>query len=574
MKNIFRKHKRNNSLIKLRKGDIKLNIHKTKEDYNESNRLYNEYVNKRKMELQNIISKKSVEILSSNQLKIYEEFNDASNEEKEKKNLIENKNDNKNNVKEKNNSKKNNILINSTKYNLRKENKNEDLLKDDNNNNNLNKDINNNSDIEDNNNKTNSFFPMNQKTINNNKKDKINNIILKSFKRKKGKYNISNDKEEEDDDEEEQNYNPLLNIKVFYEGKGLSIKISKEEKFSNCIKIIQKMLFPFYKLTDYDILYKLKVLDIKSLAEEKLKNIIDEPNGLVTFYLRKKIKNKIKNTKDTTVLIENFPSFTDLATELNNFFEKEKRESNFTVNYKGNVCKVSFSESEKAFSLIIYLTKLKKVNPIYKRLKVNMDYKLNVILDIKKLRQKPIKLILPLINKNSSDTVKVNKSIPNRKKLEIKTENTLSNDNYSNNNKSRNNNLNNINTVQINPQKRFESCVSIRQNIIFNSESQLFKNKLKNPDYSGENNIKQARNNIRNLKLDNYNLISQKNTEKIIYNSSLSDDSDKIMNKLSKIKSTNFLINLNKNKKKKGLKNLIFKNKSNADDNDDKIISS
>ncbi len=332
------------------------------------------------------------------------------------------------------------------------------------------------------------------------------------------------------------------------------------------------MLFPFYKLADYDILYKLKVLDIKSLAEEKLKNIIDEPNSLVTFYLRKKIKNKIKNTKDTTVLIENFPSFTDLATELNNFFEKEKRESNFTVNYKGNVCKVSFSESEKAFSLIIYLTKLKKVNPIYKRLKVNMDYKLNVVLDIKKLRQKPIKLILPLINKNSNDTVKVNKSIPNKKKLEIKTENTLSSDNFNNNNKRRNNNLNNLNTVQINPQKRFESSVSIGQNIIFNSESQLFKNKLKNPDYSGEKNIKQARNNIRNIKLDNYNLISQKNNEKIIYNSSLSDDSDKIMNKLSKIKSTNFLINLNKNKKKKGLKNLIFKNKSNADDNNDKII--
>ena len=184
MKNIFIKNKKNNSLIKLRKGDIKLNIHKTKEDYNESNRLYNEYVNKRKMELQNIISKKSVEILSSNQLKIYEEFNDDSNEEKEKKNLIENINDNKNNVKEKNNSKKNNILINSTKYNLIKENKNEDLLNDVNNNNNLNKDNNNNNNSynEDNNNKTNSFFPMNQKPLNNNK---INNIILKSFKRKK-----------------------------------------------------------------------------------------------------------------------------------------------------------------------------------------------------------------------------------------------------------------------------------------------------------------------------------------------------------------------------------------------------
>ena len=90
------------------------------------------------------------------------------------------------------------------------------------------------------------------------------------------------------------------------------------------------------------------------------------------------------------------------------------------MNYKGNVCKVSFSESEKAFSLIIYLTKLKKVNPIYKRLKVNMDYKLNVILDIKKLRQKPIKLILPLINKNSSDTVKVNKSISTIKKTILK----------------------------------------------------------------------------------------------------------------------------------------------------------
>ena len=77
---------------------------------------------------------------------------------------------------------------------------------------------------------------------------------------------------------------------------------------------MQKILFPFHKLSEYDILYKLKVLDIKALYDEKLSNIIDSSDGNATFYLRKKKTDKIKNelsvplitniTKDNIDLLE------------------------------------------------------------------------------------------------------------------------------------------------------------------------------------------------------------------------------------------------------------------------------
>jgi hypothetical protein len=517
-------------------------------------------------------------------------YNGINNGETEKKNLIVKHMDD--DDKEKNN----NILINSTKFKLGNESKNNDIFLHDDNNDHLNKNNNANSDIEDINNKTNSYFPLNKIILVNNKKDKKHNLFLKSNKRKKRIYNLDSEKE---DDDEVEDYEQFLNIKVFYEGKGLSLKVSKDDKFGNCLSKIQKMLFPFYKLSDYNILYKLKVLDTKSLHEEKIKNIIKENDSCVTFYLKKKVKNLSKNNKETTVLIENFPSFTDLATELNKFFEKEKRESNFNVNFKGTICKVSFSESEKAFSLVIYLTKLKKVNPIYKRLKINMDYKLNVVLDIKKLRKEPVKLILPYISKNPKDKnnkSNKNKSLPNKKKLAIKIENNSKSNNY-NIYKSRNDNLyknntletkqekryesydnneKNCNILQIKPKrkyesfssfkaitkpKRYESCLSIGQNIILNSESKLFKNQfntIDNPLINSQNYSKKHK--YEKFLSPAYDHLKTNNNP---------DDSDKIINKMSKIKSTNFIVNLNKNKKKKRGRVSLFNKNNNKDHSDD-----
>ena len=52
---------------------------------------------------------------------------------------------------------------------------------------------------------------------------------------------------------------------------------------------MQKILLPFHKLSDYDILYKLNVLDVKSLYDEKLSNIINSSNyNKYIFWKRKK----------------------------------------------------------------------------------------------------------------------------------------------------------------------------------------------------------------------------------------------------------------------------------------------
>ena len=554
--------KKNHGLIKLRKGKLKLFVKKPKENNPDiSSNLYEEYLLKKRIGLAGGYTKKSMDILSSNQLNIYNEFNNDNNKEIEKKYPIENT---KKNEQNKNISKTGLISVNSTKLKKEKEDKNENPLFFNNDNYNINK----NNDISKNafENEDINKNKSNLNIIYNNNKENNKDKNIKTFKRKKTKYNIilKEDEYVYEEKNEKEYENKEYNIKIFYEGKGLSIKISKEENFATLYSELQKILFPFYKINDYDILYKLKILDPTTLNDIKLSNIIDDINDSPTFYLRKKYNND-KNNKDTTVTIENFPSFTDLATELNKFFEKEKRESNFTVDYKGSLCKVSFSDSEKAFSLIIYLTKLKKKNPIYKRLKINMNYKLNAVVDVKQLKQKPLKLILPLINKNSSNTINITKDDYNKKLVKINTEKNI----Y----KYRNNDIinTNCNTVKNKNKRRYDSYLNFGEKKVINSESKIIKNKIKNYDSSLEN-YKQilldtnSNSNSNNNILKNrnsaeiYTLESKQNNSNSNDNLNLSQISEKIKRKQSKLKSTNCIIDLSKVKKRNTLKNFVYNN--------------
>ena len=557
MYNLLKRSKnKKNTLIKLRKGDIKLHVRKSKEDGAEySTRLYDEYMKKKKMASPIQISKKAVDILSNNKLNVYSEFNvedEINKDEEGNLNQIETTLINQPNNKTK--KKRNSIhKIDSTQKDKKK-----DL--NENNNYELKSPKNDLSSDDDTNNRTNSFFPLKERS------KKIKKTDFNTVKKLKSRLL------EDNEEEENKNIEECYNIKIFYEGKGMSIKVSKEDNFSSCLLTMQKILFPFHKLSEYDILYKLNALDIKSLYNEKLSNILDSSDGNATFYLRKKKTVKINNDKGTTVLIENFPSFTDLANELNKFFEKEKRESNFTVDYRGNICKVYFSEAEKAFSLIIYLTKLKNNNPIYKRLKINMNYKLNAVVDTKKLKQKPIKLFLPTINNNNFS---VNKSISSNKNLKKQKDkskyiynsniNSFSDnknivDNISNNNNSRNNlnGLNNYNSPKpTRVRKRYDSCSAFVNNQIFKSASRFNKNRIKNTEFSlvSYDNKQTINNSKNNNKNKNYNLVSFINPD----TNSESIDSKNSDDIISKIKSSYSIINLSKNKNKIELKKSILK---------------
>ena len=556
MNHFLRSRKKRSSLSKLRKGDIKLFAKKTKENNGES--FYNlneEDLIKNRMAIMGGYSRNSIEILSTDNFNIYnEDYND--NDESEK-------NDHHKNfqVRKSKNKEKNDDLFFNNKNNTIKNNTNDS--KDDYGNNN-------NYDEEDIKNKSKISVSKKEKekeklinNINNKKSNKEKHI--KSIKRKKTKYNNFNEELEEYDD-----YSPGFNIKIFYEGKGTSIQISKEEIFSKCILLIQKKLMPFYKFSDYDILYKLKKLDPEILAEEKLKDIIENSDNSPTFYLRKNAKRNINN-KDTMVSIENFPSFTDLATELNKFFEKEKRESNFSVDFKDSLCKVSFSDSEKAFSLIIFLTKLKKNNPIFKRLKITMDYKLNAVIDVKKLRQKPIKLILPLINMNNSNkTINNNRNDLDKKLIKINTEKNINHKFKSRNDNNLNYNYH-FNSMGNKNKRIYDSYLFIGDKGIMSSESKLIKNKIKKYNYSPlekEDYIQNLKK--RNTIVTNYILESKKN---MIHNSdnnaSLSEESESKKPRLQRLKSTNYIIDLSKVKKKNTPKNSIIKN----DDDNVKCLS-
>ena len=200
-------------------------------------------------------------------------------------------------------------------------------------------------------------------------------------------------------------------IQIFYEGKYINLTLNRNDKFKKLILMTQKKLFPYHQIINYDFLYKLKTLDIINSFNMKLSEIIgDIPNNKITTFLLRKKNNVIekKKGKGTTVTIESFPSLTDLANDLNYFFKKETRESDFIVDYKKNVCKVIFSFPEKAFSLVAFLSKLKVEKPIYKRLKVNLDYKLKVITNVNKYKQKQPKIMLPLLKKKIIDNLKNN----------------------------------------------------------------------------------------------------------------------------------------------------------------------
>ena len=125
MNNIFAKtRKKNNSLIKLRKGQIKIAAQKVKKDNAESfTNLYEEYLINRKKRLPDAISKRSIDILSSNNLNIYNDLNNNNKEELET--IKPSENIKKNEQNKKNQS---NLFLNSVNFKNEKKNKNEDLI--------------------------------------------------------------------------------------------------------------------------------------------------------------------------------------------------------------------------------------------------------------------------------------------------------------------------------------------------------------------------------------------------------------------------------------------------------------
>jgi len=274
-----------------------------------------------------------------------------------------------------------------------------------------------------NNNVKENSFDLNNNTNNNNNNN--NNYIvfngknqsLRNISNKLNSGKISTVKEEK---EQEQTYlvdnmsnNILTNIKteeykiqIYYEGKYIDLTLNKNDKFKKLILLTQKKLFPYHQIVNYDILYKLNKIDIVNSFNVKLADMIGEIENNVTptFLLMKKDSVIKKNHKGTSVTIENFPSLTDLAIDLNYFFKKETRESDFIVDYKKNICKVVFSYPEKAFSLVSFLSQLKLQKPIYKRLKVNLDYHIKVVTNAKKKNQP--KIMLPLLKKKIINNLK------------------------------------------------------------------------------------------------------------------------------------------------------------------------
>jgi hypothetical protein len=164
----------------------------------------------------------------------------------------------------------------------------------------------------------------------------------------------------------------IFKLNIFYNGKKLEIDFEKNKEF---YLLYEQLRFILLKkninINTYDILYKNEI--IASDEELPLSEIIHYKDNNPSFILRKK-KVFIPSKKDCFILIEKFPSFMDLSQQINNFINYYNEEIVFNIDYKDNLCKITFKNIEISFSFVQFLTKLKFKNKLYKNLKVKLKY--------------------------------------------------------------------------------------------------------------------------------------------------------------------------------------------------------
>ena len=215
----------------------------------------------------------------------------------------------------------------------------------------------------------------------------------------------------EEDSENADSLEDVIEINVFYNGKNIKIAYNKENQFREFYEQLREILENKITLENYDIIYKLNI--ISPDEDRPISDILLDDDNEPSFILKKKKKFiKPPSYRDTTVLISFFPSFMDLAEQMNNFFDSHKEDTDFTVNYKDNCCSIIFREPEKAFTFITFLTQLKFKNQIYKKMKIDIKYKIkdynnkknasinNNKLKVNKVFKNPIKKVSKLSQTN------------------------------------------------------------------------------------------------------------------------------------------------------------------------------
>ena len=192
----------------------------------------------------------------------------------------------------------------------------------------------------------------------------------------------SSEPSSDEDSENADSLDDVIEINVFYNGKNIKIAYNKENQFREFYEQLREILENKITLENYDIIYKLN--KISPDEDRPISDILLDDDNEPSFILKKKQKFiKPPSYRDTTVLISFFPSFMDLAEQMNNFFDSQKEDTDFTVNYKDNCCSIIFREPEKAFTFITFLTQLKFTNQIYKKMKIDIKYKIKDYNNIK-----------------------------------------------------------------------------------------------------------------------------------------------------------------------------------------------
>lgn len=167
----------------------------------------------------------------------------------------------------------------------------------------------------------------------------------------------------------------IVNLLIYFNNQTYSFPVDKAQPISEIIV----NLFSSFSLDSnlYDIVYQnksIKITDnrqlIKLLGNDLINPIfIINPKSKLT-----SVGKELINSSTTSVLLSNITNIDDISSNLSIFYNnmKTKNKSKITPSNKNSV-RISFPSFQLANGFISYMNYMKTMNPLYKRLKIEMS---------------------------------------------------------------------------------------------------------------------------------------------------------------------------------------------------------
>ena len=166
----------------------------------------------------------------------------------------------------------------------------------------------------------------------------------------------------------------LRKLVYIVDGEKLNLRFN----FADNLKVLKNLIGNSQEidLADYDIIYNNARI---TNSENKSINEIVGTDKSPVFVIRKKgtfvvILLEIDNRFKNKVIIENFPSRTEIYSVIDDFMQSNAiPDTDYGVENKTSIIEVSFKLSDFMFKLMRYIKNIKSNNPIYSKLRSNLE---------------------------------------------------------------------------------------------------------------------------------------------------------------------------------------------------------